>query len=163
MSTLGALARHLTAHEEAALLEHMTARAVPANSTLIVAGEPNDSLFFVERGELLVSLPFEKSPVFVGARGAGAWVGEVTLLEPGPASATVTAAVDSSVRVLSAATLGALTQTHPTLVSHLVRALSEDLAHRIRAAGVVLDDAPARAPAGFFTGVFKKLFGGGAS
>lgn len=163
MSTLGALARHLTPQEESALLEHMTARTVPANATLIVAGEPNDSLYFVERGELLVSLPFEKGPVFVGARGRGSWVGEVTLLDPGPASATVTAAEDSDVRVLSAATLGTLTQSHPNVVSHLVRAISEDLAHRIRAAGVVLDDAPAKAPPGFFKGVFKKLFGGGAS
>jgi CRP-like cAMP-binding protein len=160
MSTLGELARHLNAQEEAALLAHMTTRSVPANTTLIVAGEPNDSLFFVERGELLVSLPFDKGPVFVGARGRGSWVGEVTLLDPGPASATVTTAEDTVLRVLSASTLGALTGSHPTVVSHLVRAISEDLAHRIRAAGVVLDDAPTQAPPGFFKGVFKKLFGG---
>ena len=47
------------------------------------------------------------------------------------------------------------------LVAHLVRALSEDLAQRIRTAGVVLDQAPAKPPPGMLKGVFGRLFGGG--
>lgn len=161
MGELGKLARQLTLQEADVLAAAMPARALTAGATLIRAGDFNDTLFFVTRGELLVSLPFERGPVFVGARPAGSWVGEVTLLEPGPASATVTASEDSEVRALSAATLGALMTSDPQLVARVVRALSEDLAHRIRSAGVVLEQAPAKTSPGFFRSVFGRLFGGG--
>jgi CRP-like cAMP-binding protein len=137
----------------------MQVRAVPANGTLLTVGEHNDTLFFVTDGEFLVSLPFTKGPLFVGSRARGTWLGELTLLKPGPATATVTAAEDSEVLALSAATLGELTTTHPSIVAHLVRALSEDLAQRVRTAGVVLDHAPAKPPPGFIKGVFGRLFG----
>jgi CRP-like cAMP-binding protein len=159
---LGTLTRHLSPEEITVLRSSMSTRAVPANTTLITAGEHNDTLFFVTQGEFLVALPFEKGPLFVGTRAQHSWVGEVTLLDPGPASATVTAARDSEVLALSAATLAELTRSHPALVAHLVRALSEDLAHRVRTAGVVLDEAPQRPAPGFFKGVFGRLFGGGS-
>jgi CRP-like cAMP-binding protein len=141
---------------------HMTARTLAANTPLLTAGDFNDALFFVKHGELLVSLPFERSPLFVGARPAGTWVGEVTLLEPGPATANVIASQDTEVLELSAASLATLTRTHPAVVAHLVRALSEDLARRMRSASVVLEDMPSRPPPGFFKGVLGRLFGGGA-
>lgn len=160
VATLGNLARHLSAEETAVLRSKMETRRISANGTLLTAGEFNDTLFFVTEGEFLVSLPFTRGPMFVGSRAQGAWLGELTLLKPGPATATVTAAHDSAVLALSAQTLAELTTSHPSLVAHLVRAISEDLAHRVRAAGAVLDHAPTKAPAGFFKGVFGRLFGG---
>lgn len=157
---LGKLARHLSSEEEEVLRSRMQVRAVPANATLISIGDPNDTLFFVTDGEFLVSLPFTKgSPLFVGSRAKGSWLGELTLLRPGPATATVTAAHDSEVLMLSAGTLAELTTSHPSLVAHLVRALSEDLAQRVRTAGVVLDQAPSKPPPGVIKGVFGRLFG----
>lgn len=161
MPDLGRLARHLSLQETEELAASMPLRTLPANTPLITAGEFNDTLYFVKHGELLVSLPFEKGPLFVGTRAAGTWVGELTLLDPGPATATVIAAEDSEVLALSAATLAALTQSHPTVVAHLVRAMSEELAHRMRSAGVVLDETPAKTSPGFFKSVFGRLFGAG--
>lgn len=159
MGELGKLARHLTLQEAEVLAAAMPSRTLTAGTTLLHAGEFNDTLYFVTRGELLLSLPFERGPIFVGTRAAGTWVGEVTLLEPGPASATVTAAEECEVRALSAATLGALMTTNPQLVALTVRALSDDLAHRVRTAGVVLDHPPAKTSPGFFKSVFGRLFG----
>lgn len=137
----------------------MSSRTLTAGAPLLSAGQPNDALFFLVRGELLVSLPFESGAMFVGTRAPGSWVGEVSLLEPGPATATVSAAQDSELLVLSSGALAALTESHPELVGRLVRALSEDLAHRVRSAAVVLEAAPPKAPPGFFRGLFGKLFG----
>ena len=159
MSDLGKLSRHLTLQETELLRSSMPARQLAPNATLITAGEHNESLFFVMHGELLVSLPFPSGPLFVGSRPAGTWVGEVTLLDPGPASATVSASEGTEVRELSGSTLAALTASNPSLVAHLVRALSEDLARRVRSAGVVLDEAPPKAPPGFFKSVLGRLFG----
>ena len=160
MTDLGKLARHLTLQETDVLVAAMRGQTLAANETLITAGEHNDSLFFVKHGELLVSLPFAKGPLFVGSRPVGTWVGEVTLLDPGPASATVTASEQSEVLVLSATTLAVLTRSNPNVVAHLVRAISEDLAWRVRSAGVVLDEAPPKAPPGFSKSVLGRLFGG---
>lgn len=149
----------LTSDDLAELAHTLPRRTVLANEVLLTAGQFNDTLYFVTKGELQVTLPFERGALVVGSRGAGTWVGEVTVLEPGPASATVTAALETEVQALSASTLLAMTHTHPALAGRLVRALSEDLAYRVRTASVVLDDAPRAPPPGFFQRVFGGLFG----
>lgn len=159
MQKLGRLGRHLDIGELAVLHATMERRHITAGTVLLTAGQPNDSLFFVVKGELLVSLPFETGPLFVGTRASDSWVGEVSLLTLGVATANVTAARDSELLAISAAGLAELTDSHPTVVSHFVRAISEDLAHRLRTADVGLASAPPAAPAGFFRRVFGGLFG----
>lgn len=137
----------------------MTQQQLSAGKVLIAAGQHNDTLYLVSSGELLISLPFSAGPLFLAARGAGSWVGEISLLTPGPATATVTAGQDTQLLSLNAAGLERLTEKEPALVGRFVRALAEDLAHRVRTAAVVLDAAPPRATSGVLERVFTRLFG----
>jgi len=159
MAQLGSLGESLSAAELEVLAAAMTRRRVPAGTTLLGAGQPNDTLFFIESGELLISLPFETGPLFLGTRSAGSWVGEISLLTPGPATATVTASQDSELLGLTAEAMSRLTTSHPALVRQFVRALARDLAYRVRTAAVVLESGPARPAPGFLQGVFGRLFG----
>lgn len=155
--SVGRLFDGLTQHGRAALLEAMQPRVLPSNEALLTAGEANDSLFVVTRGALVVSLPFAEGALVVGTRPVGTWVGEVTLLEPGSATATVIAAEPCEVLGLTAPGLAELETRAPEVVAHVVRVLSEDLAQRVRAANVVLEGPPPERT-GFLQNVFGRLF-----
>lgn len=148
----------LTDSERATLSASMSRRTLAPNEAVITAGTPNDALFVVTRGALVVSLPFAQGAVVVGTRAVGTWVGEVTLLEPGNATATVTAAEETEVSSLSAVALAELEATHPIIVARVVRTLSLDLAHRVRAASVVLESPHVTTKTGFLQNVFGRLF-----
>lgn len=155
----GTLTDALTPAQRHTLEGVMPERRLLPNDALLTAGDPNDTLFVVTRGLLTISLPMSQGALVVGTRGPGSWVGEVTLLEPGAATATVTASEETWVRSLSAQALAGLLTTDPELASRLIRTLSEELARRIRGAAVVLEQPPAERT-GFLKSVFGRLLGG---
>jgi len=137
-----------------------------AGDPLIRQGTLNDAVFFIERGELGISLgPGDDSNdrVALGTRNEGHWVGEIGWLEPGPATAHVVATRDSVVYELRRDAWLQLSTLRPGIAAQLVRAVSEDLARRIRNAGVVLE-GPTEPPrtGSSWARWLESLFGGGA-
>ena len=127
---LDLLGAELTPDERGRLQARMRTTTFPAQAVLCREGESRAGLCVVERGELAV----EVGGAELSRVGPGAWVGEVALLDPGPASATVRAAVDTTVLELDAAALDRLIQDDPRVGRALVRALSGTLARRLRQA-----------------------------
>lgn len=127
---LAALGVELTPDERLCLQGHMRRASFAADEVLCREGEARAGLCVVEQGELRV----EVGGVPLAHVGPGAWVGEVALLDPGPASATVRAAVDCTVLELDAAALERLVAQEPHIARAVVRALSSTLARRLRQA-----------------------------
>jgi len=88
-------------------------------------GEPGRELFLVVEGQAVVSLRGDA----LATVGAGEFVGEMTLFERAPRSATVTALTPLHVLVAGAGSFGALL-AHPAVL----RRLATTLARRLRAA-----------------------------
>lgn len=127
---LAALGVELTPAERLRLQGRMRSATYAADEVLCREGESRAGLCVVERGELRV----EVGGAPLAQVGPGAWVGEVALLDPGPASATVRAATDTTVLELDAAALERLVAEEPHIARAVVRALSSTLARRLRQA-----------------------------
>lgn len=161
-SSSPAFGRYLRPEELALVLSRATRISLDAGQTLLRFGQSSDRLFHLERGEVVITLPLGERTVSLGTRHAGSWVGEITWLEPGPVTATVIATRDSELLVLAREDLLALAREQPGLAARLLRAISEDLARRVRHAGVVLEGpAPATDEPGAMARLLR-LLGAGA-
>jgi len=96
-----------------------------AGAVLAHEGEPGRELFLIVEGEAVVSLRGDA----LATVGAGEFVGEMTLFERVPRSATVTALTPVRVLVAGAGSFGTLL-AHPVVL----RRLATTLAQRLRAA-----------------------------
>lgn len=135
--------RRLTEEERGQLDPHLRPRRVVEGDVLIEQGRNADTMFLIEEGVLVVTVAGGHEHVEVARVRAGQWVGELALLDPGLASATVSAEQSGRVLMLSYDALRDLLQGHPALASDLLRALTRTLAARVRATshGVLRHDA----------------------
>ncbi len=125
--------RQLTEEERGQLAPHLRPRPVDAGDILIEQGKDADCLFIVNDGVLVVSVAGGTDRVDVARVRAGGWVGELALLDPGPASATVSVEQSGEVTMLDYEALRALLHGSPALASDLLRTLTRTLAARVRA------------------------------
>jgi|GEM_PF-5846911 len=119
---------HLGDLDVAALLDALEDRSIEPDETPIVQGEPHDSMLFVEWGALVV----EVDGVQVKTLDPGDVVGEVGLLSPGNATATVRAVKTTLLHVLSADALERLWRDHPEVASTLLQGITRVISERIR-------------------------------
>lgn len=125
---------HLSPREIEALAATLSPLELPAGTMLISEGHASDTLYFLARGELLVSIDVAGTPRPVGRLEPGALVGEVSLMDPGPASATVISDGDATVYALTHSALDGLARGEPHVAAAILKALCRVLADRIRAA-----------------------------
>jgi CRP/FNR family cyclic AMP-dependent transcriptional regulator len=122
----------LTPAQLATVAAQFRRRSIPEGTTLILAEEPGEAAYLIERGAMKVSLTqADGSEVILGLRGPGEVVGEMSLLDRQARSATVTALEPCSVLWVDRATFGSWLQTIPQLNANLLRLL----ARRLRLAG----------------------------
>lgn len=109
---------------------------------LIKEGDYTASLFIVQSGTLRISVGRRASPIELPGITAGQWVGEVSLLDPGRASATVQVAGQTVVVELSHSALKYFIRTNPEGAAILLDALTQNLAERLHRTsdGVICDD-----------------------
>ncbi len=132
------LVEHLSEEEREYLASLLELRRVDAGEELITYGEVSDSLFMVAEGDLVVSLPTGDDLVDLGRRGAGRWVGELGVIEPGPASATVRAGSDATLWVLTHEAFLRMREESPCCGAAIMEQVSKDVAARLRTCNAVL-------------------------
>ena len=132
------LVEHLSDQEREYLASLLELRRADVDEELITYGEVSDSLFMVAEGDVVVSLPSEGGRVDLGRRGAGRWVGELGMIEPGPASATVRAGTDATLWVLTHAAFQRMRQEYPCCGAAIMEQVSKDVAGRLRTCNTVL-------------------------
>jgi CRP-like cAMP-binding protein len=127
-----AIAADVGRGEIAPLLAALEEIRVAAGAPLIGYRGRSDHLYFIRAGRMRVWLEAEGQPLVLGEIGPGKWVGEVTVLDHGPATATVAAVETSTLLSLSRAAFDELRARHPRIAARLVQALCRDLANRLR-------------------------------
>ena len=132
------LVEHLSEDEREYLASLLVLRRADEGEELITYGEISDSLFMVAEGDVIVSLPSESGGVDLGRRGAGRWVGELGMIEPGPASATVRAGTDATLWVLTHAAFQRMREENPCCGAAIMEQVSKDVAARLRTCNTVL-------------------------
>ena len=148
------LLEHLGDLDVAALLEALETRTLAADEAVITQGEPHDSLLLVEWGELVVRV----DGVEVSRMGPGEVAGEVGLLSPGLATATVRASAATLLHVLSGDALQQLWSDHPAVASSLIQGITRVISARIRSIEGDLDTPPDGQDEGV-VGLLRRLFG----
>lgn len=83
---------------------------VAERSVIVRRGRPGDCMYFIAAGEVEVKL--EPKPIRLGA---GAFFGEIALLQGGPRTATITATMPTTLLILDVTDFRAFAAHHPTL------------------------------------------------
>ncbi|MFT7522067.1 MAG: CRP-like cAMP-binding protein [Kiritimatiellia bacterium] len=126
------LALGLTSEEQASLLNALEMEDFSAGETLIVDGTPTDSLFLVWSGKLNVVIHTATGEHEVAVVGPGSMLGEVSILDPGPSTATVRTEQGCVVLSLGRKKLQELWREHPRVAAKFLATLTRGLASRIR-------------------------------
>jgi CRP-like cAMP-binding protein len=134
-----ALASNLTDSQIGVLLEAVQIHEVSAGEALIGEGTASDGLFLLWDGELDISLETVEGAQEVAHVAAGAFLGEVSLLDPGPATATVAAEQGCVALLLTRPKFDHLCAEHPDVTRTLLERLCQVLSSRIRTAEARLD------------------------
>ena len=113
---------------------------------LLRAGEKNDSMYLLWDGSLEIKMQADGEEVSLGRLVPGQAFGAVALIEPGSALVTAIAVEASVVLRLSHEQLADLRQRQPRVGGLVLRALSLDLAERLRLyeEGMVARGSPPR-------------------
>jgi CRP/FNR family transcriptional regulator, cyclic AMP receptor protein len=105
---------------------------VQKDQHLIEEGLDQDSLFLVISGLLHASTIRSGHSVLLGKIGRGETIGEINLLDPYRASATVTAVEFSQVWKISRSSLEDFLNTYPLPAAHILVGIGGTLAKRLR-------------------------------
>jgi CRP/FNR family transcriptional regulator, cyclic AMP receptor protein len=98
------------------------------NQILFLSGDPADGCYLVHDGLLKVNMVAPSGAERVLAiLGSGTLVGELSMIDGAPRSASVTAIRDSKLGFISRATFDAFTRTHPDIYRHMTSLLARRL------------------------------------
>lgn len=98
---------------------------------IITEGKHSASMYIVYSGAMRVSIGQGKKRVELPELAEGDWVGEISLLDPGPASATVRVKGATTVLEFSHDALQKFVRDQPVSALQLLSALADDLAIRL--------------------------------
>jgi CRP/FNR family cyclic AMP-dependent transcriptional regulator len=102
--------------------------SLKADQTLFVAGDKGDGCYRVEQGLLKASIAVPAGGERILAiLGPGAVVGELSMIDDAPRSASVTALRDSNLSFVGRATFQAFGQSRPELYRHVATLLARRL------------------------------------
>ena len=118
----------LPAELSRALFAKARSASLPADQTLFVAGESGDGCYRIEEGLLKASVvAAEGSERILAILGPGSIVGELSMIDGGPRSASVSALRDSRLSFVSRADFEAFGRTHPEFYQHAMTLLARRL------------------------------------
>lgn len=133
------VAAGLTAKDLETLVNAFEVQETVAGEALIAENTAADALFLVWDGELDVAVATPAGESAVGRVGPGSFLGEVSLLDPGPATATVTSEQGCTALRLSRSRFEDLCINHPNIGCALLGEICRTLAARLRTGVELLD------------------------
>src|SRR5258705_6909545 len=110
------------------LFEDASAHNLRQGETLFRAGDPGDGCYRIQTGlvKILVASQQGEERIF-SLLGPGAIVGELSMIDGRPRSASVVALADCSLCFVSQAKFQKYTEAHPEITSYLVKTLARRL------------------------------------
>jgi len=122
----------LSEADREALILHSERISFRKGDELLREGQANGSLFLVVDGLLHVLRATPEREVLLGRLEEGSCFGEVSLLDPGPASATIRAATDGTVVELRRERLRSFSEQRPQAAIALMVAIATQMAQQLR-------------------------------
>lgn len=132
MPSLTPLLANFSAQELQQLATFGDSRTYQADDIVIRQGEDNDHLYLVLKGRLEVFQGVEGPDLCVAVLESGDSLGEVSVFDPGPASALVKAVVESEVWLITRDSLDNLFAANPKVAYRLVSRIATCLSKRLR-------------------------------
>jgi len=120
--------------ETAVLNGYFHAVKFPKGACIIREGDPGEGCYFIDEGEVRAEIRNSEtdSDSVLSYVDAGAFIGEISLLDGKPRSASVFAQTDVSARWLSRNDFDKLCEQHPTIGFIILKNLGQDLSAKIR-------------------------------
>jgi CRP/FNR family cyclic AMP-dependent transcriptional regulator len=141
MASLSPLLANFAPEDLAQLSTYGESRSYLDGEVVINEGDLNDHLYLVLRGKLQISKMDDTSSQEIGFVTVSGSLGEMSVFDPGPASATVKAAGEVEVWRISKDNLERLHEVRPKVAYRLVTRICGCLAHRLRTLNQRLVDA----------------------
>lgn len=132
MASLTPLLANFNANELNLLSSFGDSRSFQAEDILIREGEENDHLYLVLKGKLEVLQLFDGVATPVAVLESGDSLGEVSVFDPGPASATVRSMGESEVWLITRASMDRLHAANPKVAYRLLSRITTCLSKRMR-------------------------------
>ncbi|HAX62378.1 MAG TPA: hypothetical protein DCX95_07500 [Elusimicrobia bacterium] len=115
----------LSSQELTALIYKTRKINFKAGKTILFQGEFSNRLFIVEKGLVGIYISKESKKEKVAELAENHYFGEISLVQPVPASATVTAEVDSDILVIDKENLDELFATNPAALDIIHKKIEE--------------------------------------
>jgi len=115
------------------LLVNLFEREYRAGETIFMQGEPGKALFIVLTGRVLISRASQETEEQLATLAAGAYFGELALIDDQPRFATARAADPSVLLILYKSDFDALIEGHRTIAIKVMGNLLKTLAGYVRA------------------------------
>lgn len=132
MASLTPLLANFRADELSLLSSFGDSRSYATHEVLIEEGAENNHLFLVLKGKLEVLQNIDGTKKSVATLEAGDSIGEVSVFDPGPASATVRAASEAEVWLITSEGLDRLHGANPKVAYRLLSRITTCLSKRLR-------------------------------
>lgn len=138
------LAQALGEPDAALLLPFLDVVTVADGTALLTEGAPSRDLYLLTEGELTIVHESPQVRIVLGQRPAGSWIGEVGVVDHGPASVSVIANGPCRLLRIDHAALIRLADDRPDVASVLLRHITRQLAERIASSssGILEQIAP---------------------
>jgi CRP-like cAMP-binding protein len=117
------------------IAEHMLAYAAPANTTLLKEGQFDPFMCILIQGKLAVYKErgaYDTDPTHLATILPGKTIGEMSLIDGQPHSASVVTQTPSTLLVLTRDRLNALSRAYPKTANRLILKIAQLLSHRLR-------------------------------
>lgn len=132
MPSLTPLLANFNANELSLLSSFGDSRAYEAEQIVIRQGDENDHLYLLLKGKLEVLQDVDGVNKRVATLEAGDSLGEVSVFDPGPASATVRALDEAEVWLITRDSLDRLHAANPKVAYRLLSRITTCLSKRLR-------------------------------
>lgn len=132
MPSLTPLLANFSAQELQQLASFGDSRTFQPGDIVIRQGDDNDHLYLVLKGRLEVFQDVEGPDLSVAVLEAGDSLGEVSVFDPGPASALVKSVAESEVWLITRDSLDNLFAANPKVAYRLVSRIATCLSKRLR-------------------------------
>ncbi|MFH1727550.1 MAG: cyclic nucleotide-binding domain-containing protein [Pseudomonadota bacterium] len=105
---------------------------VPSRSMIMQEGKPGAGLFIIEKGSVKVCKNIEGKLHSIANIDIGGHFGEISLIDDGPASASIVTDLETSLLFISRETFSQLSSSNVSLALKIYKNLARTLAQRLR-------------------------------
>ena len=105
---------------------------IPPATAMIEQGKDQERLYIVIKGRLVVSRSNAGQSVDLAELRAGEMFGEMSVFDPGPASATVRSTSDGQLWVIDRRAFDGFVDANPTTGAKILRQVAKELSARVR-------------------------------